>query len=67
MPQTQTFILRVLVEPPSSDGRIELRGSLTVLGEEEALPFKDGQALLALLQQFASHNPEKKVKTETGA
>lgn len=47
----QTFLLRLWVDPAGPES---LRGFIQPLPEGKALPFADGQTLLALLRQMLS-------------
>ena len=54
---TQTFILRLLVDPAKPD---VLRGALKPMPEGEPCPFTDEQALLACLHRLVCQQQEEK-------
>jgi hypothetical protein len=59
MRTTQTFILRLLIDPAEPG---VLRGALKPMPEGEPHPFTDEQALLACLHRLACHDEESAEK-----
>ncbi len=59
MRNTQTFILRLLIDPAEPD---VLRGAVRLMPEGEPCPFTDEQALLACLHRLACHDEESAEK-----